>query len=154
MNIFVTSLDPVECAQALDDKRLVKMPLESAQMLCTALINHGIDAPYRSTHKKHPCTVWTSENRSNFLWHVSLLEAMGKEFEFRYGKTHKSARISPYFLLHSDALPVGELQPFPRCDLFKSHPEVVEAYRETLRYKWLNDKRTPKWTRRDPPSWK
>ena len=33
MNIFVTSPDPVESAQVLPDKHIVKMPLETCQML-------------------------------------------------------------------------------------------------------------------------
>ena len=33
MNIFVTSPDPIESAQVLPDKHIVKMPLEACQML-------------------------------------------------------------------------------------------------------------------------
>ena len=33
MNIFVTSSDPWECARVLPDKHIVKMPLETCQML-------------------------------------------------------------------------------------------------------------------------
>ena len=33
MNIFVTDPDPVKSAQSLPDKHIVKMPLESCQML-------------------------------------------------------------------------------------------------------------------------
>ena len=36
MNIFYFSEDPVTSAKAQPDKMLVKMPLETAQMLCTA----------------------------------------------------------------------------------------------------------------------
>ena len=36
MNIFYFDDCPVESAQAQPDKMLVKMPLETAQMLCTA----------------------------------------------------------------------------------------------------------------------
>ena len=36
MNIFYFDECPVESAQAQPDKMLVKMPLETAQMLCTA----------------------------------------------------------------------------------------------------------------------
>ena len=33
MNIFVTDPDPAKSAQSLPDKHIVKMPLESCQML-------------------------------------------------------------------------------------------------------------------------
>ena len=36
MNIFYFDDSPIECAIAQPDKMLVKMPLETAQMLCTA----------------------------------------------------------------------------------------------------------------------
>ena len=41
MNIFVTSPDPVESAQVLSDKHIVKMPLETCQMLAV-VIQSGI----------------------------------------------------------------------------------------------------------------
>ena len=36
MNIFYFNKDPVVAAKSQPDKMLVKMPLETAQMLCTA----------------------------------------------------------------------------------------------------------------------
>ena len=36
MNIFILSEDPVDAAVAQLDKHIVKMPLETAQMLCAA----------------------------------------------------------------------------------------------------------------------
>ena len=36
MNIFYVDRDPVKAAQMMCDKHIVKMILESAQMLCTA----------------------------------------------------------------------------------------------------------------------
>ena len=63
MNIFVTSNCPKLSAQALDNKRVVKMVLETAQLLSTAIfINSTItyDNLYKPTHVKHPCTIWTT----------------------------------------------------------------------------------------------
>lgn len=41
MNIFATDISPVACAKALNDKRVVKMVLETAQMLSTAVHMHN-----------------------------------------------------------------------------------------------------------------
>lgn len=51
MNIFATDPCPIKSAQFLDDKRVIKMILESAQMLCTALHQLGYDKeiPYKQT---------------------------------------------------------------------------------------------------------
>ena len=64
MNIFYFSDCPITSAKAQPDKMLVKMPLETAQMLCTAhrivgsedyCNEHGL---YKKAYWNHPCTVW------------------------------------------------------------------------------------------------
>ena len=67
MNIFATNSDPALAAKFLDDKRVVKMCLESAQLLCTAVIECGGEAPYKSIHKNHPCSIWVRKSRSNYM---------------------------------------------------------------------------------------
>ena len=52
MNIFVTDPSPTVSAQVLPDKHIVKMPLESCQMLaivCSEKWGHG----YGEIHKKN-----------------------------------------------------------------------------------------------------
>jgi hypothetical protein len=153
LNIFVVSDDFNDCAVALDDKRLVKMCLESAQMLSTAVSIHGGSSVYRAAWHKHPCTIWTAETRSNFEWHVNLLRAMGKEYEYRYGKVHKSVEVGMSLVHQSSLIPSGPLTEFANCSLYKEHASVIEAYRQTMIDKWHKDKRPPKWTNRLPPNW-
>ena len=76
MNIFVLHEQPDVAAQILCDKHVVKMILESAQMLCTVAHNHGYDAPYRRTHPKHPCTLWAGKSQENWDWLISHALAM------------------------------------------------------------------------------
>ena len=59
MNIFVLHRDPKIAAQMSCDKHVVKMILETAQMLSSAARAKGAWAPYKQTHKKHPCTLWS-----------------------------------------------------------------------------------------------
>lgn len=64
MNIFILSYDPEEAALMQCDQHIVKMPLETAQMLCTA---YPIEiAPYGRTHFNHPCNLWIRESRANY----------------------------------------------------------------------------------------
>jgi hypothetical protein len=47
------------------------MPLEEAQMLCTALWHHAPDYAeenglYKPVHQKHPCTLWAMETQMNY----------------------------------------------------------------------------------------
>ena len=155
MNIFVISSTPSECAQMLDDKRLQKMILESAQMLSTAIIQRGGEAIYKPTHRNHPCTVWTGATGGNYLWHLNLFSAMSVEYQGRRGRTHKSFHDCFQLLNEqSNLLPDGPLQPFPNCSMFKELPDTFEAYKATMRTKWLNDKIPPRWTNSNPPAWK
>ena len=93
MNIFYLSRDPVEAAQAQCDRHVVKMILETAQLLSTA--HHELDGgqvAYKSTHKNHPSAVWVRESLDHYEWTVYHLEALGREYERRYSKVHKTIR--------------------------------------------------------------
>jgi len=68
MNIFASHPSPLHSALVLDDKRVVKMVLESAQMLSTAISQRGCCAPYRENHVNHPCSVWVRSTQGNYFW--------------------------------------------------------------------------------------
>ena len=96
MNIFYFDECPVVSAEAQPDKMLVKMPLETAQMLCTA--HRVLDGDeyadsvglYKEAYKNHPCTIWARESSSNYSWLYRHFLALGMEYNYRYGKTHAS----------------------------------------------------------------
>ena len=97
MNIFVTSPDPVECAQVLPDKHVVKMPLETCQMLsivASASWGHGFGhlpkkktgtwyATAKGAFRNHPCTIWAQDN---YTWLLEHGLALCAEYTHRYGK--------------------------------------------------------------------
>ena len=163
MNIFFTDADPVKCAIALDDKRVVKMVLESTQLLCTAINEHGGSAPYRSTHKNHPSAIWARESRANFQWLLDHGIALALEYTHRFGKIHKCIHV----LMDIEEQDLVELMPeggqtaFANCAAhkglglsFKHVEPTTDAYKEYLNQRWLTDKRVPKWTNRNAPKWK
>lgn len=113
MNIFILSKDPVAAAQLQCDKHVVKMIVESAQMLSTAhrmldgyvekrlsksgkrMINYWVhkdpskeEQLYKAVHHNHPCTVWTMESNANYEWHYKHFIALCQEYQFRYDKIH------------------------------------------------------------------
>ena len=152
MNIFVTDKCPIQSAKNLDDKRVVKMVLESAQMLCTAINFHGGKAPYLPTHINHPCTVWARTNRANFFWLHRHFVALCDEYTSRYNKTHKCAQYIGELESLSSYIPDGELTPFANCAAnqsvgisYKHMDDVVSAYKLYLDDRWSLDKRTPTW---------
>ena len=93
MNIFYLNSDPKKAAVIQYNKHVVKMILESAQMLCTAHHCCGSaeqkdNVPYRQAHLNHPSTVWARKSRSTYMWLYDHMIALGKEYTKRYGKEH------------------------------------------------------------------
>lgn len=81
MNIFLTSFNPKEAASHLDDLRLNKMILETAQLLSSAYRHlFGDDELlYKDTHLNHPCSIWARKNIDSYSWLVEYFDALAKE---------------------------------------------------------------------------
>ena len=96
MNIFILDKDVKKCAQYHCDKHVVKMILETAQLLCGV---HHVTAhdtahvPYKLSHKNHPCAIWARESFSNYVYLCELGLELCKEYTHRYGKRHKSLDV-------------------------------------------------------------
>ena len=95
MNIFHLDKDPKICAEYHCDRHVVKMILETAQMLATAYQKHcgDDDNLYKSAYPKHPMTIWVGESVENFSYAHLLGKELGKQYTKRYGKIHKSSNI-------------------------------------------------------------
>lgn len=90
MNIFYLDKDPQKAARLQINKHVVKMILESAQMLCTAHRELGDEneALYKRTHKNHPSCVWVRESTKHYDWLYQHMLELGKEYTRRYSKKH------------------------------------------------------------------
>jgi hypothetical protein len=159
VNIFVTSHDPKEAAMSLDDKRLRKMLIETAQILSVAAVRNGYsNMPYKVTHANHPCCIWAAESGANFKWLVSYFLELSCEYLTRFSKIHKSSTHVSSFL---DLNIKGDtMTPFKNCTTntekgisFKHISDTTQAYRMYLDARWKTDKLKPKWTNRKKPSW-
>lgn len=135
MNIFFLHSDPVSAVKPMYNKHVVKMILETAQILCTNhhLLGDGDSVPYKPTHKNHPSTVWARENTANYDWLYLHFIALCDEYTQRYGKTHltftKCAEAlynAPSGIPHSDGV-----TDMPQCmdDQYKVQGDSVQAYR-------------------------
>ena len=165
MNIFAiektkdNQIDWVASAKSLDNYRVVKMILESTQMLCTTLneLEGRQLTPYKSTHKNHPCCKWLRESYYNFWNLQEHALSMVDEYQERFNKIHKCKQIildcKSYALIYRfDKLwkkyDEGDTA-LPLCmpNLFKGE-DVVESYRkyyaskERMRYP---KNKIPKW---------
>lgn len=162
MNIFVSDECPKLSALNLDDKRLIKMILETAQLLSTAIIVNGGSAPYKATHLKHPATIWTAKSKGNFQWLLNHGLELSNEYSYRFNKQHKSLEVFNYIIENNliNHIPNGDLETFANCTAneskgisFKHINDPVLAYREYLVARWNTDTRLPKWTGRNNPEW-
>jgi len=100
MNIFVTDECPVLSAVALPDKHVVKMPLETCQMISVIYSKWYYDwgtipkkdgTPYnteKGAFRNHPCTQWAAKSHENLAWLIRHGYALCNEYRHRYGKVH------------------------------------------------------------------
>jgi len=130
MNIFVVHEKPDVAAQMLCDKHVVKMILETAQMLCTIASDRGYATPYRATHAKHPCTLWAGKTKANWDWLMAHGIAMCQEYTKRYGKTHKTQAVIEWCSRLEIDFPQEGLLPFAQAMPSQYKNEcAVTAYR-------------------------
>ena len=153
MNIFHLHKDPKICAEYHCDKHVVKMILETAQMLSTAYRrNFGDnDDLYKTAYPKHPMTIWVGDSGGNFNWSMRLLDQLLYQYTMRYNKVHKTIRIYESLLGKHTRWQCWktEFTPPPQCmpDEYK-HKDYITAYKQ---YYIGEKKRFAKYTGVDTP---
>ena len=182
MNIFYLDSIPTVCAKYHNDKHVIKMILEYAQLLSTAhrvldgTQSIGLSATgrkqtryvlpdsresilYTATHINHPSAVWVRQSVANYMWLSNLLVELCKEYTYRYGKVHKCERDGLVKLLH-DCVP-GNIsltkftEPTPAMpDDVKVSSDSMKSYRN---YYISNKQHLASWqgkvNSRKVPSW-
>lgn len=133
MNIFVLDRDPRHAARMLCDQHVVKMLLESCQLLCFQF-EPGI-APYKrsKSHYNHPVSVWTRESKDNYIWLIEHTRAIIREFQIRNQKLHKSQTVFEWVVDNYNSLkfPKTSLTDFRQCmpEEYQVPGDPVQAYR-------------------------
>ena len=149
MNIFVLDDSPMVSAKYACDKHVVKMILESAQMLCS--VHPEGTAPYKRSFYNHPCTKWVRESADNYSWLIEHSYALCDEYTRRYDKIHKTEAIIEWCDINRPKLPNIGLTKQPTCmpDYCKTE-SVVESYRNY----YINEKaKFAKWKDGNIPFW-
>lgn len=172
MNIFYLSNNAAEAAKYHNNRHLVKMILETGQLLSTA--HRVLDGtPYtdttksgrkvtrwahpttslmQATHINHPSAVWVRESAAHYDWLFELFNELLLEYTYRYQKHHACERLfddlssSPANIPNTPFVPPPPAMP----DSCKISTDVVECYREYYRTHkadfcvWKN-RPTPEW---------
>ena len=171
MNIFVTDPDPVKSAEVLPDKHIVKMPLETCQMLsivCSDKWGHGYGQlhringePYKTekgAFRNHPCTIWANESIINTWWLVAHGISLCAEYTHRYGKVHSCEKTileaGSIIPLHKPTTPSSFTRAMPDEYKHDTSIDTFTAYKNYIRSKpwaasnYLRDpSRQPDWIR-------
>lgn len=153
MNIFAIEENLAKSAKSLDNLRVVKMIVESCQILSTAMIENGMSAPYKPTHKNHPCTKWATHSYGNFADLAIHAESLLEEYTERFHKIHKCESVLGEIMSNVDSSKFATRgkTPIPLCmpEEFKSN-DTVASYRRYFASKpnirYPSDK-VPNWFR-------
>ena len=150
-------MDPNVCAEWHCDRHVVKMILETCQLLCTTWCVLDPDgrefvSPYKKTHVNHPCAKWVRASAANYEWLVALGRALCAEYTHRYWKVHK---CKPILDALSDHIPSSlsrtagfTTPPMAMPDQYKVDVDVVAAYRN---YYAFAKAHLHSWKERDVP---
>lgn len=151
MNIFFLDENPKLSSQYHVDKHVVKMILEHTQLLSSVHWVIGGEAPYKLSHKNHPCSIWVRESLSNYLYLCEFTLELGKEYTHRYGKRHKSIDVVEWCIINKPNIPdIGFTTPaMAMPDEYKTS-SVVESYRN---YYAGAKKNLAVWKNREKPYW-
>lgn len=176
MNIFYLHSDPKTCAEMHNDKHVVKMILEYAQLLSTAhrildgTLVEGVSKSgrkakryelpdqrdsvlYTATHANHPSAVWARQRESQYRWLFSLFVECLDEYTERYGKVHSTARLISALSRPPTNIEFGggfDQPPPAMPDDYKVAGDSVQSYRNY----YLGDKvKMSRWTNREMPLW-
>ena len=149
MNIFYLSENIEKCVKYHVDKHIVKMPIETTQLLSASSRLLGVNQGYKLSHAHHPDVKWAMESKENWEWLRNFGLALCKEYTYRYGRIHASQSI-----IDSMINPVKESKGFtppPQCmpEIYKNE-NCVWAYRN---YYCGDKRRLFTWKGRPKPLW-
>lgn len=176
MNIFYLDRDVAKCAEYHNDKHVVKMILEYAQLLSTAhRVIDGVEYVdktangrsikrwrledntleqelYKATHINHSSAVWVRQSNNNYNWLMCLFQSLLTEYTYRYGKHHATERLVYFLRKPPKNIPVSYLtQPTPAMpDEYKVPGDSLQSYRN---YYIGAKNNMAKWKNRDIPDW-
>jgi hypothetical protein len=176
VNIFYLDHDAVKCAEYHNDKHVVKMILEYAQLLSTAhrvldgtisvrlsktgrkqnwyhLGDSRDNVLYSATHINHPSAKWCRDSNDNYQWLYKLFCATCNEYTFRYGKTHLTDKKLRHVLAQSPK----NISHDPFEAPWRAMPDEVKIGDDSLasyrNYYIKNKSHLANWKKRKVPDW-
>jgi Pyrimidine dimer DNA glycosylase len=182
VNIFYLDRDPYNAAQMMVDRHVVKMILETCQLLSTThrildgtkvtydkYVNGSLPPRYRkatkwvlpdnrenilysATHINHPSAVWVRQSNNNYNWLYAHFLALLNEYTFRYGKSHKCESMIDVLKTPPHNIPVDYFTQ-PTCAMDKQYIISTDSVTNYRNYYKHGKSHLHKYTKRNPPDW-
>ena len=126
------------------------MILEHCQLLCSVHWMTNSEAPYKLTHKNHPCAIWVRESLDNYDYLCQLTQELCREYTYRYKKHHKCETVLNYLISNKPNIPsIGFTYPA----LAMPNEYKQDCYIESYRMYYIKDKQhLANWNQRNIPS--
>lgn len=175
MNIFYIDKNPIKATEYMVDSHVIKMILETCQLLSTAhrvLDGNPVKAKtktgrsvtryllpdsrevtlYQATHINHPSSVWVRRSANNYTWLHAHLLALLNEYTYRYGKVHKCTPVAMALISPPRNISVAPFTPPTPAmkEEFLVDKDSLKSYRN---YYIKGKVHLHKWTKRNPPVW-
>ena len=175
MNIFYLDRDVKTCAEMHNDKHVVKMIIEYAQLMSTAhrlldgeeyydltangrkikrwrLNDERENVLMKASHVNHPSAVWVRQSKQNYVWLMQMWCCLLQEYTYRYGKTHACSRLVSVLSEMPHNLPEKPFtEPTPAMpDEYKVKNNSVKSY---INYYVGAKQHLANWKKRTIPSW-
>ena len=178
MNIFYLDKDPVTCARMHNDKHVVKMIIEYAQLMSTAhRVLDGIEyigrtannrkikrwrhpdpametGLMKASHVNHPSAKWTRQSNNNYIWLYYLWRALCNEYTHRYGKIHACEKYAKYLQNAPKNIPAEDLtQPTPAMQAYAECIVPGDSRESYRNYYKIAKASFNNYTKRQKPEW-
>lgn len=134
MNIFVLDEDPRKAAEMLCDRHVVKMCVETAQILSGVMLRRGMelyeDMP-KPQNLNHPVIV-AADNDNAINWVLDYNIALLDEFQYRFAKKHAYHDVAMVYIIELMTLFFKtSCKDLAKCcgDLDVEKLDIVSAYR-------------------------
>jgi len=177
MNIFYIDECPKQAAKWMVDKHVVKMILETAQLLSTAhrfvdgIESDGISSSgrrkkiwvlrdnrenimYQATHINHPSAIWARDTLANYQWLWQHLKALCEEYTYRYDKVHKVQSCGLMDMLYTPPYDIKKYNmtkmPSAMDEEYRISNNPIKNYRNYYKFGKAS---LHKWTKRQQPEW-
>jgi hypothetical protein len=153
VNIFFLDRDIRRAVRYHSDQHVVKMALETTQILCSVLWRYGVKAPYLQTHANHPSVLWAGDSLRHYRWTCRFGLALCDEYTHRFVKIHKCRSVITSLPKDPPIPDAGWLDPPQAMPEEHRAEDAVEGYRRyySAEKSSFTGKGPAKWSRRRVP---